>query len=158
MAAVAASVLIMIMAVVPGLMKIIDNSSKEEIHIFEKTENTIVFDPVSASGSVEDYAELNNETASAFCREWKYVTESGYTVTIKINSDLSVEMCIRNKFGLENWYDGSAKIIDSGVVELTQSDGITDFRAELEMFIKNGTLCINLISGNMPLENIGKFI
>ena len=68
---------------------------------------------------------------------------------MQVYEDGSVVVCIEDRFGLENYYDGSLTF-ENGKVYLDQSDGNSVCHATVEMAIKSGRLYMDVVKGSTP--------
>lgn len=101
------------------------------------------------SATTGEMVELSQSTASRFVGEWTTELKNGKTVTMWINEDLSVVVCVKEKNGNEIYYDGMLEFDEMGIV-LSQSDGNESFKATIEMVIDNGELFFDVVSGKTP--------
>ena len=151
--AAAAAVVVLMINVLPNIIK--DNAGST-VNEFVVNEKTYLFDAVDYDYRTEDYLTLSESSLSSFCGEWMIPLENGNSAVLKINNDMSAEVCIIDKYGMENYYDGIITLTGEGSARMTQSDGELSFTAVLEIFIKNGKLCINVKYGKLPFtENLG---
>jgi len=148
-----AAVVALIINVIPGVIR--ENGNKTEEFIVNEKRYLFV-DAEAPNGSSESYVPLSNETIGAFCGEWAIPLTNGNNAVLKINEDMSAEVCIVDKYGIEIYYDGTITLDASGNARMTQSDGEVSYSALIEMFIKDGSLCINVKRGQLPFtENHG---
>ena len=106
-----------------------------------------VFKPQTSVTS--ETVELSASTVDRFVGEWKTSLTDGRTVTMYINDDSSVVVCIRYGDGVEVYYDGMLEFTKNGIV-LSQSDGNENCRAVIDAVIKSGRLYFDIVSGDTP--------
>ncbi len=103
-----------------------------------------------SGGSVVDTDHwLTAANYDLFVGTWKTELDRGYSLTMEINGDCSVVVCIENDHGIKNYFDGKLEFKGNRVV-LSQSDGVDDFYGVIKAGIKNGILHFDLVSGNTP--------
>jgi hypothetical protein len=151
--AAAAAVVVLMINVIPNIINEGSGNASNELIVNEKT---YIFDAVGSDGRTEDYVPLSESSIESFCGEWTIPLENGNRAVLKINDDMSAEVCIIDKYGIEIYYDGIITLAGEGSAHMTQSDGRLSFDASLEMFIKDGRLCINIKRGVLPFaDNYG---
>ena len=101
------------------------------------------------SATPGETVELSQSTVSRFVGEWTTSLKNGKTVTMWINEDLSVVVCIKEKNGNEIYYDGMLEFSANGIA-LSQSDGNESFKATVQMAIDNGELFFDIVKGSTP--------
>ena len=124
-----------------------DQNKQENIVL--KSDN--VFKPQTSVTS--ETVELSASTVDLFVGEWKTSLTDGRTVTMYINDDSSVVVCIRYGDGVEVYYDGMLEFTKNGIV-LSQSDGNENCRAVIDAVIKSGRLYFDIVSGSTPWRTV----
>lgn len=94
-------------------------------------------------------SELNSTNLSYFIGEWTGTLKNGTVITVSINPDGSAVTCIRNKWGIENYYDGEFTFQDDDSTHLTQSDGNVNEKAEISVFCVDDKIYFGIINGNI---------
>ena len=120
-----------------------DNSQVQSIVLSADT----VF--VSKQDSEYNDDMLTQSDAYKFVGEWNSQLSDGTEVTMRINEDLSVDVCVKNAKGIENYYDGTLTF-SNGKATLSQSDGNVYCKAVIEMCISEGKLFMDIVSGSTP--------
>lgn len=152
----AAAFVIVVNVILSGIGKFInkapnDSASDSALSIVEKADNVFYKD---SNGNTPDSngkaIELSAETVSKFTGIWECTLDDGKKITIEIDQELSVVVCVENKNGVKNYYDGTLEIGENGKITLSQSDGNVNLRATVEMAISNGKLFVDILSGSTP--------
>jgi hypothetical protein len=144
----AAAFVIIVNVIAGNVTKTKENNSPDQ----NKQENIVlksdnVFKPQTSVTS--ETVELSASTVDRFVGEWKTRLSDGRTVTMYINDDSSVVVCIRYGDGVEVYYDGMLEFTKNGIV-LSQSDGNENCRAVIDAVIKSGRLYFDIVSGDTP--------
>ena len=144
----AAAFVIIVNVIAGNVTKTKENNSPDQ----NKQENIVlksdnVFKPQTSVTS--ETVELSASTVDRFVGEWKTSLTDGRTVTMYINDDSSVVVCIRYGDGVEVYYDGMLEFTKNGIV-LSQSDGNENCRAVIDAVIKSGRLYFDIVSGDTP--------
>ena len=105
---------------------------------------------VSSGNAIYNDAVLSSGTAYQFAGSWECDLEDGTKVTMQINEDGSVVVCITDIYGWETYYDGVLTFDKNGDVRLSQSDGNVNCEAKVKMCIKDGRLLLDLVDGTLP--------
>lgn len=108
-----------------------------------------VFSPTDQGSYSGEDLLLTHSTLKSFKGEWSCELEDGWRLTMQVYEDGSVVVCIEDRFGLENYYDGSLTF-ENGKVYLDQSDGNSVCHATVEMAIKSGRLYMDVVKGSTP--------
>ncbi len=108
-----------------------------------------VFSPIDQENYSGEDLLLTHSTLKSFKGEWQCELEGGWRLTMQVYEDGSVVVCIEDRFGLENYYDGSLTF-DNGKVYLDQSNGNSVCHATVEMAIKSGRLYMDVVKGSTP--------
>lgn len=138
-----------------------DNISKQNADKSPNSESNVQDGIIMNSDNVfkpkgeitSETVELSAVTLELFVGEWKTSLADGRTVTMYINDDSSVVVCIRYRDGIETYYDGMLEFTNGGIT-LTQSDGNENCRAVIDAVIKSGRLYFDIVSGSTPWRTV----
>lgn len=108
-----------------------------------------VFSPIGQENYRGEDLLLTHSTLKSFGGEWSCELEDGWRLTMQVYEDGSVVVCIEDRFGLDNYYDG-VLTFENGKVYLDQSDGNRVCHATVEMVIKSGMLYMDVVKGTTP--------
>ncbi len=96
-----------------------------------------------------DNVLLSQSTHKNFVGVWECKLNDRKTITMEINSDLSVVVCVETRSGIKNYFDGML-YFEGGKITLSQSDGNIFCSAVIKAAIKNGELLFEIVGGSTP--------